>query len=147
MRFALEALRIDFVDVFGARRPGRKPALGGGNLQPANWRIVAGRASQLIYDRFTREARFHNSIWRKPLELCLLLRRSRRIDARVVGRAELGGQLTIVLAGVLACTSGDFRGEQVHDRSVFIGAPDGAVEPQKAGPCAFLTAEAARAIK
>src|SRR6267378_2617253 len=43
MRRALEALRIDLVDVLGARRPGREPTVRGRDLQAADAGVVAGR--------------------------------------------------------------------------------------------------------
>src|ERR1700720_4647128 len=43
--------------------------------------------------------------------------------------------------------SGDLGGEQIHDRPVLIGGPNGAVEPEVAVPSALLTAETARAVE
>src|SRR5271154_1699442 len=50
VRFALEALGIDLIDVLGSRRPGRKPAVRGHNFQAADWRIVARSFRQLGRD-------------------------------------------------------------------------------------------------
>ena len=52
-----------------------------------------------------------------------------------------------MLARVLAGARGDLGGQQVHDRAVLVGGPDGAVAAQEAGPGALLAAEAERAVE
>ena len=69
------------------------------------------------------------------------------IDARVEGRAELGGELLVMLTRVLAGAGEDLRGEQVEDRAVLVGRPDGAVATKEAGAGALLAAEAERAVE
>src|SRR4029450_5117801 len=48
-----------------------------------------------------------------------------RAELLVVHRAELRRQLPIVLARVLARARGDLGGQQIHDRAVLVGRPDG----------------------
>ena len=72
----------------------------------------------------------------------LLLGRGRRVDARVVRRAELGGQLAVMLARILAGAGGDLRGQQAQDQAVLVRGPHRAVAPQEAGAGALLAAEA-----
>ena len=55
MRRAVEALRVDLIDVLGARRPRREPAAGGHDLQTADGSTVAGSRGQPRDDRFTGE--------------------------------------------------------------------------------------------
>ena len=52
-----------------------------------------------------------------------------------------------MLAGVLAGAGEDLRGQQVQDRAVLVGRPDGAVPPQEAGAGTLFAAEAERAIE
>ena len=69
------------------------------------------------------------------------------VDPRVVRRAELRGQLAVVLARIFAGAGEDLGGQQVEDRAVLVGRPDGAVAPQEAGAGALLAAEAERAVE
>src|SRR3989454_5562246 len=62
-------------------------------------------------------------------------------------RAELRGELPVVLARVLAGAGRDLARQEIHDRPVLVGRPNGAVEAQEAGPGALLTAKAARAVE
>ena len=77
----------------------------------------------------------------------LLFGRRRRVDPRVVRRAEPLGQLAVMLARVFARAGEDFRGQQVENRSIFIGGPDGAIPPQEAGACALFAAETKRPVE
>src|SRR5262245_60015633 len=62
-------------------------------------------------------------------------------------RAELGGQVVVVLARILARARGDLGGEQIHDRAVLVGRPHGPVVTQEAGPGALLAAKTVRTIE
>src|SRR5215470_5473103 len=77
----------------------------------------------------------------------LLLRGGRRVDPRVVGRAELGGDLLVVPAGILACPRRHLRGEQAEYEPVLVGGPHRAVQAQKARARALLAPEAAGAVE
>src|SRR5215813_4421651 len=79
----LEALRINLVNVLGARWPGCKPTVVGYNLKAADRRAVTRGASQFISDRLTRKVRSGNCFRRQFFETRLLLRRRWRVDTRV----------------------------------------------------------------
>src|SRR5262245_52024548 len=51
----LEALGVELVDVLGAGRPGREPATGRHDLQPADRGVVARGAGELRADRVARQ--------------------------------------------------------------------------------------------
>ncbi len=119
----------------------------GDDLEPADRRVVARSARQLGRDRLAGQVGRLDGGWIELLKSRLLLGRRRRVDPRVVRRAKLPGQLLVVLAGVLAGAGEDFRGQQVEDRPVLIGGPDGAVPPQEAGAGALFAAEAERPIE
>src|SRR6185437_6965968 len=144
---AQEALGINLVETLGSRRTGREPSVRSDDLQPANRGVVAGRARQLARDRLTRECGCAHGLWRKPGNTRLLIGSRGRIDARIPGRTQFRRQLPIVLAGILAGARRDLGGEQTHDESVLVGAPDGAVTPQKARTGAFLATEADRSLE
>ena len=59
-----EALRIDLVDVLGARGPGREPAVVGHNLEAADRRAVTWGRSQFGCDRLASELRGRNRLGR-----------------------------------------------------------------------------------
>ena len=99
--------------------------------------MIGSPASRRRLDRLRRQLR----------QPGLLLRRRRRVDARVVRRAELRRELTIVLARILARARGDLGGEEIHDETVLVGGPDGAVVTEEARPRALLAAEAARSVE
>src|SRR6516165_11278126 len=53
----LEALRVDLVDVLGARRPGREPAAAGHDFQAPDWGVVPGGTRQFGRDRLAGQRR------------------------------------------------------------------------------------------
>ncbi len=116
-------------------------------LSPPIGRVVARSAGQLGGDRLAGQVGCLDVGWIELLEAGLLLGGRRGVDPRVVRRAELRGQLAVVLARVLARAGEDLRGQQVEDRAVLIGRPDGAVAPQEAGAGALLAAEAERPVE
>src|ERR1700733_8061261 len=65
MRCALEALRIDLVDVFGAGGPGREPAVFGHDLQSANRSLIAWCLGQLGCNRLARQFRLFDRVGRE----------------------------------------------------------------------------------
>ena len=129
------------------RGPGREPAASGHDLQAADRGAIARGADQLGDDRIAGDRRRVDGLRRQFRQPGLLLRRRRRVDARVVRRAELRRELTVVLARILARTRGDLGGEEIHDQTVFVGGPDGAVVTEEARPCALLAAEALRSVE
>src|SRR5262244_2977100 len=138
MRRALEALRIDLIDVLRTRRPGREPPATRHDLQAVDRRVVARRAGQLGGDRLAGEGVFLDRGRRQLLESRLLLGRGGRVDARVVRRAELRHDLFEVLAGILAGARRDLGREEIHDRAVLVGRPYRTVAAQEAGAGALL---------
>lgn len=56
-----------------------------------------------------------------------MLGRRWRIDAGAIGRAELGGQLVVVLAWIFPGARGNFRGKQAEDKAVLVCGPNRAV--------------------
>ena len=48
---------------------------------------------------------------------------------------------------IFACTSGDLRGQQSENQTVFIGSPDLSVAPQETGAGALFTAETAPTVE
>src|SRR3974390_819135 len=97
---ASETLGVDLVEILGAGRPGREPAVGRNHLEAADRRVIAWGAREPGEERFAPGLRLEYR-WRRELLQQRLLRGARRdVDAGVVGIAELGGQLAIVLARV-----------------------------------------------
>ena len=89
MTLILEALRIDLIDVLGAGRPGREPAIIGHDLQPADRGAVTWGGSQFGCDRLAGESISGNRCGRQFLQPRLLIWGRWRIDPRIVWRAEL----------------------------------------------------------
>src|SRR5215210_8683758 len=83
---AVEALRVDLVDVLRTRRPRREPAMLGDDLEPADRRTVPRRLRQNGLDRLPRELVALHLLGRQPLEHVLLLRAGGDVGA-LVGRA------------------------------------------------------------
>src|SRR5262249_56978540 len=63
---ALEALRVDLVDVLRPRRPGREPSAARRNLQAVDRRVVGWRSGQFGDDRLAADSLF---LARLPLSL------------------------------------------------------------------------------
>src|SRR5262249_21026802 len=137
-----EALSVDLVNVLGAGRPGCEPSAGRHDLEATDRRIIARGARELGGDGLGGQRRRLDVLRREVRQPDLLLRASRRIDAGIAWRAELLRQLLVVLPWVLTGTSSDLGRQQVHDRTVLVRGPHGAVMPQKARARAFLSAEA-----
>src|SRR5689334_5013479 len=55
MRFAQEAFSIEFVDFLGSGGPRGEPAVGGGDLDPADRLVVARGAVEFRDDRLSRQ--------------------------------------------------------------------------------------------
>src|SRR5260221_2499854 len=139
---ALEALRVDLVEVLGAGGTGREPAASRDHLQASDRRVVAGSARELGRDGLARERRVLDRLRRQLLQRRLLLRRRGSIDARVVRGPEFLGERTVVLAGVLPRPRGDLGREQGHDQAVLVRGPGRAVLAEEARAGALLPAAA-----
>ena len=142
-----EALRVELVDVLRARGPDGEPAARRDDLQAADRLVDARRPGQLCRDRLAGQLRRPDRLGRERPQPRLLLGRRRRIDPGVEGRAVLGRQFAVVLAGVLAGPRGDLRRQEVEERAVLVGRPGGPVPPQEARPGALLAREAEVAVE
>ena len=109
--------------------------------------LVGRCAGQLGHDRLAGEVGSLDVGGIELLQPGLLLGGRRGVDPRVERRAELGCELLVVLARVLAGAGEHLGGEQVEDRAVLVGRPDGAVAAQEARAGTFLAAEAVRAVE
>src|SRR6476659_9949994 len=89
MTLILKALCIDLVDVLGAGRPGREPAIIRHDLQPADRGAVTWSGGQFARDRVAGESLNRDRCGRQLLKPRLLIRGRWRIDPRVVWSAEL----------------------------------------------------------
>ena len=144
---AQEALGVDLVDVLGARRAGREPAVLGDHLDPAEGGAVGRGRGQHVGDRLAGQLRGLHVAGGQPLEHRLLLGGGRGVDPPVGGVAEAGGELAVLGARVGAAAGGHLGGQQAADDAVLVGGPDGPVAAQERGPGALLAAEAERAVQ
>ena len=147
MFIALQALGVEFVDVF---RPGRtrgKPTACRDDFQSADRRIISRRTCEFCRDRFACEFCGCDGFGREFLKQVLLLGRGGSVDAGIEWRSQFDGHFLVVLARVFSCTSRDFRCKQAEDDAVLVGAPHRAIVPQEAGARAFLAAEAGSSPK
>src|SRR5215472_6306670 len=145
MRCTLEALRVDLVDVLGARGSGRKPSVSCYDFQTPNGSLIAWGTGQLGGNRLACHFRLFHGVGRERRKFSLLRRSAGRVDARVVGGAELCRDFLVVLARVLASAGRNLSGQH-HDEPILIGGPRGAVSAKKAGSGALFSAKAARAV-
>ena len=96
--------------------PDGRTATGSRHLfRPADEGLVPWGAGQLGRDRLARLLRFLDGFGRQLLQARLLSGCRRCVDACVARCTELGCQLTIVLAWVLAGPSSDLCRKQVYD--------------------------------
>src|SRR5262245_9272275 len=142
MRLTAEAFGVDLVYVLGAAGPGREPATGRGDLETAQRSVVARSPRERGGNWFAGQLRSLDVCGRQSAELGLLLRRRRRIEPNVAGRAEFCGQLAVMFARIFVRTGGDFGRQQIHDGTVLVGRPSLAVQPQEARAGALFATEA-----
>ncbi len=107
MCLAVEALGVDFVDVFGAGGAGGEPAVFRRNLEAADRGVVAGRFREDRCDGFAGEGLRGDLRGRELGELGFLLRGGLGVDALVDGIAVLGGEVVVELARI-------FSGHRCH---------------------------------
>ena len=132
---ALKALRVDLVDVLGARWPRREPAGVGLDLDAAERLIVAGRPGPDRADRIAGQFLDVELLRPQRFQRGLLLRRRRDVDALIERHAELCSQFGKQLAGIAAGVRDHLRRQQPHDEAVLVGGPGRAValEERRAG--------------
>jgi hypothetical protein len=90
MLIALQALGVEFVDIF---RPGRtrgKPTACRDDFQSADRCIISQRTCEFCRDRFACEFCGCDGFGRELLKQVLLLGRGCSVDAGIVWRSELG---------------------------------------------------------
>src|SRR5712671_6610326 len=134
----LEALRVELVDVFGARGTRREPAARSDHFQPADGRVVPRRRREPRGDPLTRELGGRDLFRRQPGEPRLLFGGRRRVDALVGALAEFRRELAVELAGVAPCHRGHLRGKEAENDPVLVGGPHRAVAAEERGPRALL---------
>src|SRR4051795_3280486 len=139
---AAKTLRIDLVDVLGARGPRGEPAEIGFDLDAAERLAVAGRLAQRGADGIAGEILQAELLGRDGLQDVFLRRGRGDVDARVMGHAELGGEVVEELARIAAGLGHDLGREQAEDDAVLVGRPHRAVAAQERGACTLLAAEA-----
>src|SRR6266702_5218813 len=139
---ATKTLRVDLVDILRAGRPRGEPAEIGFDLDAAEGLAVAGRLAERGADGIAREILEAELLGRDGFQDVLLRHRRRHIDARVMGHAELGGEIIEELTRIPAGLGHDLGGEQTEDDAVLVGGPHRAVAAQERGPCTLLAAEA-----
>ena len=143
MALVPKTLRIDLVDVFGAGGRAANQPLAVTTFNPPIGALLPGARVSLAVIGSPASVDSLTASGDSFCSLAFCSGVAGGIDARVIGRSEFRGQFAVVFPGILAGTCGDFGGEQVHDRTVFVGRPDGAILSQETRAGAFLTAEAA----
>src|SRR5215813_9359385 len=146
MCLTLEAFRVDLVDVLRAGGPGRKPAAGGYDFQPANRSLIAWGTGQFGGNWLACQIRFPHRIGRELLQFCFLLWCSWGIDARVIRRSEFCRQFAVVFSGIPACPGRNLGCQQIHDGPVLVSRPHRTVVAKKARSSTLLSAETIRSI-
>src|SRR4051812_11747496 len=107
---AAKTLRVDLVDVLGARRARGEPAVVGRDLDAAERLSVAGRGGNGRANRLAGQF-FHSQLFaRQRLQQILLRRCRRRVDALVERHAEFSGQVVEQLAWIAAGARGHIGG-------------------------------------
>ena len=135
-----EALGVNLVEVLRAGRPGGEPPRGGDDFQAADRGVIARRAGEPGGDGFPGKLGRGDRFRREFLEGGFLGGRGRRVNARVVRRAEGGGQFAEMLARILAGARSDFSGQKAEQDAVFVRGPDRAIVPEETRPGALLAA-------
>ena len=97
---AVEALRVDFVDVLRPRRTCREPSRLGHDLETANGCAVARRSGEDGLDWLAGKVGGLHLLRRQLLQLVLLLRRSLCLDPIVERLAELARQFAVDLTRI-----------------------------------------------
>ena len=143
-----ETLGVDLVDIFGAGRPGREPAIGRNDLQPADGRVVSRGSRQLGEDRLAGQLGLPDSLGGSSFSSSAFCSRSGRgVDPCVERRAERFCEFLVMLAGILARAGRDLRRQRSMigpSLSVVHTVPS---RRKKAGPGAFFSAKTVRAVE
>ena len=116
-------------------------------FRPSIGALFSGARVSRAEDRLARERRRGHRFGRQLLQLRFLLRRRRRVDARVVRRAVLRFERAVVLAGILAGSRGDLSRQQRQNQAILVRRPDRAIPPQEARAGALFAAKANAALE
>src|ERR1700675_2388839 len=92
---AAETLRVNFVDVLGARRTRREPSTFRDHFDPTDWSTVARRLGQRGDDLLAGEFALLELLRREPRQNLLLRWRGGRVDPLINRRAKLMRQLLV----------------------------------------------------
>ena len=139
---ATEALRVDLVDVLGARGTGGEPAVLGHDLEPADGGPVAGSGGEDRGDPGAGQLRGPNLLGPQLAEQGFFVRGGGRVGALVDRLAVLAHEVAVQLAGVLPEARRDLGGQKAQGQAVLVGRPAGAVAAEERGPGALLSSEA-----
>src|SRR5271170_4630140 len=143
---AAKALRINLVNLFGARRTRREPSALRDDLDAADRRVVSGRNRQRLDDFLARELAIGQLIRRQLLQNFLLREGCGCVDSFVHRRTELLREVVVNLSGIAAHARGHLGRQQPKDEAVLVRRPHGAVGAQKRTAGTFLTAKSDRTI-
>src|SRR5215204_4833514 len=124
MLCSAEALRIDFVDLLSAGRPGCEPTTLGDDLQSSNRRTVAWCSGEHCLDLLSSKFGILNLLGREPLQQCLLLGSGWRINPFVVRVTKLVSEIAVQLTRVMTSFRRHFRCEQSESDTVFVRSPN-----------------------
>src|ERR1700693_4406379 len=141
MVLAEEALGINLVNLFRARRARRKPTILCDHLNTANRVAVSGSCGQNLLDLFASNLGYADIGWGQSLECAFLFRRGGSIHAFVNRIPQVPSEFTVDFAGISPQTRRDFRREQTRDDSVFVSCPHATVAPKKRGARALFARE------
>src|SRR5690349_8587091 len=141
------ALRINLVNVFGARRPRGEPSAFRNHLEPADRRAVAWRLREDALDLPARELLRLHLLGLEAAEELLLRGCRGGIDALEQRLAESARELAIRLAGIAPRARGHLRRQQRRRDAVLVRRPYAAVLTQKRRARAFLADEPERSIE
>src|SRR5580704_7456782 len=136
-----ETLRIDLVDVLGARGSRGEPAVLRRDFDPADRRVVSRRLGEHLLDAVAGERGRAYLRLVELRELFLLGRRRGRFHTIRERLAQVARERAVGLAGIAAAAGRDLGGEQCGHDAVLVGAPGAPVPPQERGARALFAAE------
>ena len=142
-----ETFSIHFINLFGSGGSGGKPAVFSTNFKSSNGCFVGGCVGEDRGDGFAGESFGRDIFWHERGELPFFFTGGRRIDSFIVGASMALLHRGIVLPGILLGCGANFGGKKGENDTVFIGAPNGAILPQKRGTGRFFTSKGGGAVE
>src|ERR1035437_9654213 len=146
-RAALETLRVNLVDRFGAGGPGGEPAVRRGDLHSADRRVVSRSSDDDALHRFARQFGAVHVARRERRKSTFLCRGGgclHTIEHRLAPLLREGG---VELARVASGDGRDLRGEQRGGDAVLVGRPHGPVAAHERRTRALFAAKAERTVR